>query len=138
MFFYRALIVISRLWSCFMNTGTTLRVGRYTCSIASCGAPCSMAAFSVASGWVVPRGLWIKRLRRLASSSQESNFQNSFRLRTKNRSCKFDLSCLNIIKYSYKQNYPSFGRTYGCVEHILVIMLMILEGICVNNSTLSL
>lgn len=45
--------------------------------MASSGAPCSMHAFRVASGWADPRGLRISRRLRLASSSHTSSFQNS-------------------------------------------------------------
>lgn len=44
--------------------------------MASSGAPCSMAAFRVASGWEDPRGFGTKRFLLRESSSQESNFQN--------------------------------------------------------------
>ena len=53
--------------------------GHFTCavSMASSVAPCSIAALSVASGCVEPRGFLTRRLLRLASSSQTSIFQNS-------------------------------------------------------------
>lgn len=49
--------------------------------MASSGPPCSSAAFNVASGWLDPKGLWTNRFLLLASSSQASNFQNSFNLK---------------------------------------------------------
>ena len=59
----------------WLNLGIEIEYGTWR-TVAS-EAPCSSAAFRVASGWLVPKGLRIIRFRRRESSSQASRRQKS-------------------------------------------------------------